>query len=251
MIDGATVIDFHGHVGRWEYLGMHDDPSQMLRAMDAVGIDRSCVFNIFHPDGTRANDCTATFVAKHPDRFIGFAYVSPLMPERMLPELERAIDTLGFAAIKIYPTYTTYRLNHPAWYPVYRFAHDRELAIISHTGSEPDTTEPQYLGEAAALFPKAKFVAAHAGNTAPGRHQAIQACRNCANFFVETCSTYRTPGVIEELVAEVGADRILYGSDMPLIDCRSQIGKIITADISDDAKRMILGENARRLLGLD
>ena len=85
----------------------------------------------------------------------------------------------------------------------------------------------------------------------PGRRQAIQACQNCSNFFVETCSTFRTPGVIEELVAEVGVDRVLYGSDMPLIDCRSQIGKIITADISDDAKRMILGENAKRLLRLN
>ena len=251
MIDGATVIDFHGHVGRWEYLGMLDNPSPMLRAMNAVGIDRACVFNIFHPDGTRANDCTAAFVAKHPDRFIGFAYVSPLISERMVPELDRAIDTLGFSAIKIYPTYTPYRLNHPAWHPVYQFAHERELTIISHTSSQPNTTEPKYLGDAAALFPNAKFVAAHAGNTEPGRRQAIQACRNHPNFFVETCSTFRTPGVIEELVAEVGADRILYGSDMPLIDCRSQIGKIIAADIGDDAKHMILGENAKRLLRLN
>ena len=167
MIDGTTVIDFHGHVGRWEYLGMLDDPIPMLRAMDAVGIDRACVFNIFHPEGTRANDCTATFVAKHPDRFIGFAYVSPLMPETMVPELERAIDMMGLSAIKIYPTYTPYCLNHPAWHPIYQFAHDRELVIISHTSSQPDTTHPKYLGEAAALFPNAKFVAAHAGNTAP------------------------------------------------------------------------------------
>ena len=250
MIDGTTVIDFHGHVGRWEYLGMLDDPIPMLRAMDAVGIDRACVFNIFHPEGTRANDCTATFVAKHPDRFIGFAYVSPLMPATMVPELERAIDMMGLSAIKIYPTYTPYCLNHPAWHPIYQFAHDRELVIISHTSSQPDTTHPKYLGEAAALFPNAKFVAAHAGNTAPGRRQAIQACHKSPNFFVETCSTFRTPGVIEELVAEVGADRILYGSDMPLIDCRSQIGKIITADIGNGAKRKILGENATRLLGL-
>ena len=83
---------------------------------------------------------------KHPDRFIGFAYVSPLMPERMVPELERAIDTLGLSAIKIYPTYTSYRLNHPAWHPVYQFAHDRALTIISHTGSQPHTTEPKYFG---------------------------------------------------------------------------------------------------------
>ena len=250
MIDGTTVIDFHGHTGRWEYLDMVDNPDTMLRAMDAVGIDRTCLFNIFHPDGTRANDVTAAFVSQEPDRFIGFAYVCPLMPERLVPELERAIDKLGFSAIKICPTHTAYHLNHPAWHPVYQFAHDRELTIISHTNSWPTVNEPKYLGEAASLFPKANFIAGHAGNTALGRHQAIEACQRCPNFYVETCSTFRTPGVIEELVSEAGADRVLYGSDMPLIDPLSQIGKIITADITDGAKRLVLGENARRLLKL-
>ena len=74
------IIDFHGHVGRWDALDMVDDPAEMLRAMDAVGIDKSCVFNIFHPDGQPGNDQTAAFVARHPDRFIGFAYVCPHLP---------------------------------------------------------------------------------------------------------------------------------------------------------------------------
>ena len=51
MIAGTTVIDFHGHVGKQNCMGLIDDPDEMLRAMDAVGIDKSCVFNIFHPDG--------------------------------------------------------------------------------------------------------------------------------------------------------------------------------------------------------
>ncbi len=77
MIDGVQVIDFHGHVGRWDRYGMLDEPARMLHAMDAVGVDRACVFNIFFPDGTTGNDLTARFVAQHPKRFLGFAYVSP------------------------------------------------------------------------------------------------------------------------------------------------------------------------------
>ena len=45
-----------------------------------------------------------------------------------------------------------------------------------------------------------------------------------------------------------GAERVLYGSDVATMDPRPQIGKIITADITDEAKRLVLGENARRLL---
>ena len=93
-------------------------------------------------------------------------------------------------------------------------------------------------------------MAGHSGNVEPYRSQAIQAARTCPNVYLETCSSYRSPGVIEELVQKAGAERVLFGSDTPLMDPRSQIGKIITAAISDGAKRRILGENACRLLGL-
>jgi predicted TIM-barrel fold metal-dependent hydrolase len=247
MSEKVLTIDFHGHVGRWDHLLMEDDVPKLLRSMDAVGIDQACVFNIFHPDGTRGNDLTAAFVARHPDRFIGFAYVSPLVPQGMVPELERAIDQLGFRAIKLYSPYTSYEYNHPVWDPIYQFAHQRGLAVLAHTGSD---AEPRYLSEAAARFPGAKFVAGHAGNNEPYRRQSIEAAQQHPNYFLETCSTFRTPGVIEELVREAGADRVLYGSDLPLMDPRPQLGKIITAAISDQDKRLILGENARRLLRL-
>jgi len=228
---------------------MVDDPATMLRAMDRVGIDRSCVFDIFHPDGTPGNDRTAAFVALNPERFVGFAYVSPLMVDRVVPELERAVDDLGFRAIKLYPPYTPHPLNDPIWDPVYEFANDRGLAVLSHTDTS-EQSQPRLLAQAAQRFPKARFVAGHSGNIEPARGQAIASAQRCPNFYLETCSTYRSPGVIEELVREAGADRVLFGSDTPLMDPRAQIGKIITADLTDEEKRMVLGGNAIRLLGL-
>ena len=221
MIGNAPVIDFHGHVGNWESVGMLDDPSRMLHAMDAAGVDQACLFNIFHPDGRRANDSMAAFVAKHPDRFIGFAYVSVMMPDLkpdgLRLELERAIDGLGLKAIKIYPPYTTYPLDHEAWHPVYSFANERGLVVISHTDGS-HLCQPARLGAVAEHFPKAKFVAGHSGIIEPCRHQAIEMARAHANFYLETCNTYREPGVIEQLVAGAGADRVLFGSDQPLMD---------------------------------
>lgn len=247
MIDGIRVIDFHAHAFRQEQYGMRDDPALMLYAMDSAGIDVACVNHINYPDGTTSNDLTARFVAGHPDRFIGFAYVSPLMPERMIPELSRAIDELKFAAIKLYSPHTPWDLNQPQWDPIYQFADERALAILFHTGSD---AYPKYLSDIAPRFPRAKFVAGHSGNTPDERAQAIAAAQSHPNVYLETCSTFRTPGVIEQLVNEAGADRVLFGTDMPLMDPRPQIGKIITARISDEAKQKILGGNARRLLGI-
>ncbi|MBM3265425.1 MAG: amidohydrolase [candidate division Zixibacteria bacterium] len=247
MIDGCRVIDFHGHVGRWDRYGMKDDPGLMLRAMDAAGIDVSCLFTIFHPDGTTGNDLSAGFIARHPDRFVGFAYVSPMMPERMIAELERAIDTLRFVAIKLYPPYTPRPFHAAPWHPIYEFADARGLAVIFHTDQYP-TNRPRFLEDIAPLYPRANFVAGHSGNVEEARVEAIAAARKYPNVYLETCSTYRTPGVIEQLVNEAGADRVLFGSDIPLMDPRPQIGKIVTARISDEAKRLVLGANAARLL---
>ena len=249
MINGIKVIDFHGHVGRWDQYGLEDDPELVLRAMDAGGIDVSCLFNIFHPDGTTGNDATARFVAQHPDRFVGFAYVSPLMPDTMIPELLRAIDKLNFVAIKLYPPYTPWALNEAQWDPIYAFADERGLAILFHTGPEVQSL-PRFIADVAPRFPNANFVAGHAGNTPIERAQAIAAAQAYSNVYLETCSTFRTPGVIEQLVNEAGADRILFGSDLPLMDPRSQLGKIITANIDDHAKAQILGLNAQRVLKL-
>lgn len=236
------IIDFHGHTG------MEATAEEMLRVMDGAGIDRSCLFNIFHPTGSRANDQTAAFCIAHPDRFIGFAFVSPHLPEdQIIAELHRAFNDLGMIAIKIYPPFTPWPLDDEHYWPIYRFADDHGLSVISHTGREWQA-EPKYISAVAPLFPRANFIAGHSGNEQPYRGQALAAAKAYPNVYLETCSTFRTPGVVEELVMEGGEDHVLFGSDTPLMDPRSQIAKILTADISDTAKRKVLGENAERLL---
>ena len=249
MIDGVRVIDFHSHTNQNESLGMLNDPGRMLHAMDMAGIDTACINHTYHLEGTRSNDITARFVQQHPERFKGVAYVSPVMAETMISELTRAIDKLCFIAIKLYPPSTPWDLNRKEWFPIYRFADERKLPILFHTSYE-SRCYPKYLGDVAPRFPGAIFVAGHSGNTAEGRSQAIAAAIAHSNVYLETCSSFRTPGAIEELVEMAGADKVLFGSDIPLMDPRSQLGKIVTARISDEAKRKVLGGNARRILKL-
>ena len=91
-------------------------------------------------------------------------------------------------------------------------------------------------------------VLAHAGNFASGRRSSVDAARKAPNLYIEICSSWREFGSIEELVEGAGEDRVLYGSDLPLMDPRIQAGRVLTADIGDAAKRKVLGENAARLL---
>jgi predicted TIM-barrel fold metal-dependent hydrolase len=84
-----------------------------------------------------------------------------------------------------------------------------------------------------------------------GQQEAVAAAQECPNIYLETCSSFSEHGAMEFLVNGAGEDRVVFGSDMPLIEPRHQIAKITTANLSDEAKSKVLGLNAIKLLGLD
>ena len=77
----------------------------------------------------------------------------------------------------------------------------------------------------------------------------MEATHELPEIYLETCGRTR-PGAIDYVVDRVGADRVLFGTDMPLLDGAQQIAKIVMAGISAEEKQKILGLNAKRLLNL-
>lgn len=55
-------------------------------------------------------------------------------------------------------------------------------------------------------------------------------------------------GMIEEAVRVIGAERIIWGSDMPMIDPWINIERIRSAEITKKQKELILGDNILRLI---
>ena len=250
----TPVIDFHAHAGRWGSYGIDDDVTTYLRVMDAAGVDRTCVNCVFHGDVTRCNDRVAGLVERHPDRFIGVGYVTPLYPGEAIPELERCFDVLGMKFLKVYPTYLGRPIDDPSYFPIFEWMNDRGLVILSHSSysSKADTdTRPRRFIGLAERYPRITWVLGHSGNPMSGQVEAVEAARSGPNIYLETCTSLGEHGTIEYLVEGAGPDRVLYGSDMPLMDARYQVGRIATAQIPDESKRKILGLNAIRLLGLE
>jgi predicted TIM-barrel fold metal-dependent hydrolase len=250
----TPVIDFHAHLGQQDKTGMTDEPSKMIAMMDAAGIDITCINCIFHGDMRKCNDLIHERVSLYPDRFVGFAYVTPNYIEEALPELERAFNTLNMKALKIYPPYVDGTITHPKWTPIFNWANDRGIVIMSHTSHGAPVDEgcgPGLFVDLAKKFSNVTWVLAHSGNMEQGRIQAVEAARECENIYLETCSSYGDHGAIEFLVNGAGPDRVLYGSDLPLMDPRFQLGRIATANIPSESKQQVLGLNAIKLLNLD
>jgi predicted TIM-barrel fold metal-dependent hydrolase len=109
----------------------------------------------------------------------------------------------------------------------------------------PRESTPSELAELAALFPQQEFVCAHAGGE---WQRGILAVRESPNILVETSGFDATAGFIEMSVRELGPERIVFGSHLPSRSLGTELGKVVGANISEQDKRLILGQNYRRLL---
>ena len=250
----TPVIDFHTHVGRWGLNHMDASPERFLRLMDAAGIDKACVNCIFYGEARRSNDTVARYARERPDRFVPVAYVTPRYPNEAVSELERSFDQIGAKFLKVYPTYLKKPIDDPSYMPIFEWGNDRGIVLMSHSSRVLDDdvlTMPHSFVPLAKRFPNITWVLAHSGNSMRGQEEAVAAVQECPNIYLETCSSFSEHGAMEYLVEGAGEDRVLYGSDMPLMEPLHQIAKITTADLSDEAKRKILGLNAIRILGLD
>ena len=72
--------------------------------------------------------------------------------------------------------------------------------------------------------------------------------RPFSNVSIGTGGFDPTAGVIEMAVRELGADRVIYGSDIGGRSFSSQLAKVLGADISERDRQSVLGHNLRRML---
>ena len=120
----------------------------------------------------------------------------------------------------------------------------------SFTAGSDTLTDPRRFIGLAEKYPSIRWILGHSGNGPEGQAHAIEAAKSSRKIYLETCTSYGDHGTIERLVEGAGPDRVLYGSDMPLMDARLQVGRIATADLPDETKQKVLGLNAMELLGL-
>lgn len=137
------------------------------------------------------------------------------------------------------------------FYPLVERIQQLNGVIMVHTwyktGGKQATGEstPAELAELAAKFPDQKFLCAHAGGE---WEKGIRAVRNSPNILIETSGFDATAGFIELAVSELGAARIVFGSHLPSRSLGTELAKITAAQIPEDVKHKILGENYRQLL---
>lgn len=242
------VIDGHVHIGTSVFFHMRADADFLVRMADECGFDRIFVteLNALFYDMSEGNDALAREVGKHPDRLIGYVSVpTPRFGRRGVDEVHRCYQKYGFRGMKIY-SHPEASIAEPGTADLLAAAAEYGMPILAHT--TPD--ECDYL---MTHVPQARLLMAHMGGhpyAFGDWHRAVAVAKKHPNLLIDTASSQIDNGMLEHAVAELGPEKILFGTDMPLLDPHTQLAKVTGADISDDAKRAILGGNLVRLLGL-
>ncbi len=248
------IWDAHTHLSGVPGKTPDERMEQLLRFADRLGIERVCVFMgmawSYDPspaDMRQQNDEVLEALKRWHHRAFGFVYLNPNHLEASLAELERCVADGPMVGVKLW---VARHCNTPELDPIVRRAGELKAVVLQHTylkitGNLPGESTPSELAELARRHPEVTFLCAHTG---ADWELGIRAIRDCKNVYADLCGSDPTAGLTEMAVRELGAERVLFGSDAGGRSFASQLGKVMGADIPESAKALILGENLKRLL---
>jgi len=267
----CPIIDLHGHIG--PFFGAYLPSAtieRMIASMERAGVKRlvASSHTALAYDVVRGNALMQQVIDDYPQHFLGYWVINPNHPKQIEKDLEIFGSTRGFVGLKFWADYHHVPITSPKYEPALEFANEHALLQKIHTFGGSPVNSPGMLGEIAEKFPKANFLMAHCGY---GEWEtSMRIARDCPNVFLDITSIVQgidftlmpggsfmqgaitsnpmVNGIIEEMVEVSGADKVVFGSDLPWYSQAYHAGAILFAHISDGARHAIFHGNAERLL---
>ncbi|MBT3342540.1 MAG: amidohydrolase [Gemmatimonadetes bacterium] len=249
-------IDCHMHVrGRgadWSW----DHNDRIIEAADALGIEKLAVsIPVMRgmPDYAtvrRANDDVITAMKQYPERILGYSYIVPGQRES-LDEISRCLDA-GMIGIKLY---NQYKIWDPAVHPVLERAIDEAVPVLEHAGhpttrdfreQQPNISDAADFVRAAALYPECMLIEGHIGGGGDWEW-SIKQLRLAPSVYLDTSGSIVDDGMVEMCVRELGADRLLFATDMTM---EGGVGKILGAELTSSQQEKIFWKNFQKILDM-
>jgi predicted TIM-barrel fold metal-dependent hydrolase len=248
------ITDINGYCGNWPYWPVKLTEGRGLVALlDRFRIDCVAVTSTkgAFVGCAEGNADTARIVQEHASRLIGFLTVSPTDGPQAVEQL-RTCHAQGLKGLRLFPQHHLYRLDDdPVLAQILATAQELGLPVlipvrlIMNWGMP--TLDVREIGNIAGRYRHVRFII---GGVNYGEvRDALGVMRRNDNVSLETSCLQIHEGVAT-FVRQVGAERVYFGSGLPLQYPGPGLAKIQNAEISDDAKERILGGNARQLLAL-
>jgi len=251
-LNDILVIDSHAHISHdgAEGVGFMPQPKSdakgIVERSASIGIDKTCISSWvgIWADYQTGNQIVYDAIQQFPEKFIGYATLDPNYVEDWDSELKRCYKDYGFKGIKPYYPRTCVPYNSPKLDKWYRYGNQHHLFALMH----PSDKFAEEIEEVSKKYPNISFLLAHSGISFKVARDHCEIAKKRKNIFLEITFTSVTYGSIEFMVEQVGAGKVLFGTDQPMRDPIPQFGWVAYSHLSEKEKRKILGENMQKIL---
>ena len=252
------IVDIHIHTSSPGAVFRREEVDDALRLARRSGIDRVVyLFNLgtggpdpSPEDIVASNNLGMQLVDAHPDFFMGFCYLNPAHDvDFSLGEIERCVVKGNMCGIKLWIAVhaTDQRLD-----PIMRRAAELGLPVLHHAWYKMtkfvfNESTAAEVADLARRHPDVTIIMAHLAGV---RWRGVLDVKPYPNVVVDTSGAIADSGLVEYAVRHLGPERVVFGSDWPIRDFAVQKARVTGARVDEAAKRLILGENAARILKL-
>ncbi len=236
-----------------------------IARMDEADIERSLLIAV------RAGDLrirgsfevpyeyVAAACRQYPDRFSGLAGIDPSRGMQGLRDLEYAVVELGFVGAHLYPHWFELAPDHARYYPYYAKCCELDIPIMMQVGQNliyqrdrrlPSVAKPITLDPVAIDFPELKLLGIHIG--IPWAEEMIAMAWKHENVFigVDAYAPRYWPASVVHYMNSYGREKVLFGTDWPVIDPVRAMREIDALDIRPETRQSLLRDNALRVFKL-
>ncbi len=210
------------------------------------------------------NEEIAEAAQKNSDIMIAFGSIDPHKGKMGGREARKLVEEYGVKGFKFHPTVQGFDVTDTMAWPIYEVIAEHKLPAVFHSGHSGigsgmrcggglrlQNSNPMLLEDVAIAFPDMQIVVAHP--SWPWQDEAISLAMHKPNIWIDLSgwSPKYFPPQLVQYANTLLKDRILFGSDFPLITPDRWLKDFEEAGFKDAVKPLILKQNAMRLLGLD
>ena len=267
MVKDHFVIDSHCHVypdkiaeravaGTSNFYGVEfacDGKESTLRRVSAeAGVDHCVIQSVAtSPHQVKSiNEFIARTVESGNGFFTGLGTLHPDSDD-MKGDIEHLIS-LGLRGVKLHPDIQAFKIDDYRCLRIYELCEEYKLPILMHTGDHRyDYSNPNRLLPILEIYTGLTVIGAHLGGWSI-YEEAVNTYKGLPNMYFDCSSTFYWLDKFKarELIYTLGTDRVLFGTDYPMWDPRSELDTFLSLGFSDDDNEKILSKNAKRVFGI-
>jgi len=248
------LIDMHAHLWQPNPTDqmMLDNKKDILYVCEAFGVDLVYVSSLgtVYPDEEeirRLNDLTYGFMREEPSRIRGYCYLNP-RHQNTVNELRRGVEEHGAAGVKLW---VSTLCDDPLVYPIAEACIGYDIPILVHAfhkavGQHPFESLGVHVAALARRYPEANIIMAHLGANC---YRELRSVKDCRNVWADFSGSMFHNGDLAYAKDLLGADRLLFGSDMPGIGFHSSWGHLMSSQLTEEEREQIGWKNADTLFG--